>query len=146
VTVSAIGTIPKEEYPQPPIYNVLSPDAQTLIDRYRRYRDGEEPLLSMSYFCLTVIETRANKNASSKRMSAANNCCLDHDILDKVGKLSSTRGDSNSSRKFNPSPKALTSKEQTWVDSAIRHIAMQLAAVDAGKTPDKLIMSDLPHL
>lgn len=144
--ISAKATIPKEAYPQPPIYKALSPDAKTLIDRYRRYRNGEEPLPGMSYFCLTVIEARSSKNASNKRKSAANNCCLDYDILDKIGKFSSTRGDSNSSRKFNPSQKELTSNEQTWLDSAIRHITTQLAAVDAGKKPNKLKMSDLPHL
>ena len=137
----AVATVTKNEYPQPPSYESLSPDAETLVERYRGYRDGKEQLLAMSYFCLTLIESRA-KN----RKEAAKKCFMDKDILDKIGELSSTRGYYDKARKHYSKPKKISSKEKTWLDSAIRQIILQVAEVDNGNKPNKLMMRELPNL
>ena len=53
--VSAIGTVSahvtRAQYPHPPPSFRLNPDAQSILDRYRGYLDGREPLLAMAYFC-----------------------------------------------------------------------------------------------
>lgn len=134
-------TVQKEEYPQPPAYATLSPDAETLATRYRGYRDGKEPLLAMAYFCLTVVESRAGN-----RKDAATQYCLNRKVLDKIGELSTIRGDGNSARKYNEALKVLAPKERTWLDFAVRRMILQVAAVDAGERPDKLMMADLPNL
>ena len=45
-----------KEYPPPPSGLTITLDVRTLYDRYMGCRQGKEPLPSMAYFCLTVIE------------------------------------------------------------------------------------------
>lgn len=59
---ATIGAIVVEEkdvrspYPPPPQDLAITPDVQSMYDRFRGYRLGREPLPAMAYFCLTVLE------------------------------------------------------------------------------------------
>ena len=129
------------DYPQPPTYSALSPNAETLASRYRGYCEGREPLLTMAYLCLTVVEASA-----SSRKRAASKYHLHKDILGKIGELSSKRGDGASARKYKPGQEALSKNEKIWLETAIRRVTRQVAIVDADETPDRLTMNDLPDL
>jgi len=58
-TISASGTCRVCKYPSPPLDLAISPDVQTMYDRYMNYRQGREPLSGMAFFCLTVLEDMA---------------------------------------------------------------------------------------
>ena len=44
------------QYPSPPSDIALSTDAETMHQRYMGYRGKHEPLQSMAYFCLSMLE------------------------------------------------------------------------------------------
>ncbi len=83
-------------YPEPPEQFRISPDVETLWHRYEGYLNGDEPLLSMAYFCLTLLEARAGS-----RGNAASKYAIEIDVLGKLGELTSTRGDEKIARKAN---------------------------------------------
>ena len=65
VSISTSGTLSAclGRYPEPSSDLLVSPDVETMWGRYQMYLDGKEPLLSMAYFCLTVMEgTTAGPN------------------------------------------------------------------------------------
>ena len=43
-------------YPNPPARFVVSPDVETLWQRFTMYEDGREPIMSMAYACSTLFE------------------------------------------------------------------------------------------
>ena len=43
------------DYPEPPVNMALTPDVETMYDRYIGYKRGHEPLPSVAYFCFTVL-------------------------------------------------------------------------------------------
>jgi hypothetical protein len=133
------------QYPLPPTYQKFSPDAETMIFRYRLYHEGKEPLPAMAYFCLTLVEIKTGVE-NEKRKIAVEKYYVERDILNDIGKLSSTRGDRSNARKYTLELKPLSSKEQTWLDAAIRRLILQVASVDAGEQPSMLTMTDLPGL
>jgi hypothetical protein len=67
--ISGVGTVSvhvtRAHYPEPPGTFRLNPDAESILLRYQGYLGGREPLLSMAYFCLTVIEANAGSRASA---------------------------------------------------------------------------------
>lgn len=134
VSMSAtMVTISYQNYPQPPTYVELSPDAESLASRYRNYRNDKELLVNVAYFCKTLIESRPNKIVSNK-------------ILSNLGNFSTHRSDENRARKYKLPKKKLSSKERAWLDSAIKKVVIQVATVDVGKEQSKLTMADLPSL
>lgn len=72
-------------YPSPPAQFKVTLEVEVIWDRFCRYLAGNEPLLSMAYFCLTFLE-RGNRRGASTRLD------IEFDILDELGELSSTRG------------------------------------------------------
>jgi uncharacterized tellurite resistance protein B-like protein len=137
----------EREYPTPPKY-LLSANADTLVNRYQGYLDGKEKLLPMAYFCLTVIEQEGEKRDTekrNKRKKASNYYKIDVNILNKLAELSSVKGDENTARKRDSDSQyqALTSKEEKWINEALRKIILQVTAVDDDKQPAFLSMWDL---
>ncbi|MGD0585997.1 MAG: hypothetical protein ABSA86_09530 [Oryzomonas sp.] len=127
------------EYPPPPDADfVISPDVETMWQRYVGYLEGREPLLAMAYFCFTLLK---GKNGCSQVAWSLN---TEEQILHKLSDLSSTRGDASIGRKANLSP--LTSEEHGWVDQTVRALIIQLAKSSAGPPADSLKMDDLPKL
>ena len=51
-------------YPPPPSGLKLTPDVQTLYDRYVGYLQGREPLTTLAYLCLTILESSTKKGSS----------------------------------------------------------------------------------
>lgn len=110
-------TLTKKNYPNPNFSLSITPDVETLISRYEDFTKKKEPLLSMAYFCLTVLEASGGnlKSASLKYN-------IHKDALKKLSELTSTRGNMTESRKakgrtaFEP----LTTKEIDWINATVR--------------------------
>jgi len=84
-------------YPAPPVDFQLTPEVEVLWNRYCHFIEGGELLLSMAYFCLTFLES--SFPGGDKRTQAAVYYGVDIDILNKLGELTSTRGDTAMARK-----------------------------------------------
>ena len=77
-TNSVSGTCGVRKYPSPPLDLAISPDVQTMHDRYMNYLQGREPLSSMAFFCLTVLE-----NSAGGRKAAARKYQIAKRVLEK---------------------------------------------------------------
>ena len=108
--------------------------------RWERFQAGKEPLLSMAYFVLTVL---TNVVGSSRR-DTARSINVDLAILNRLGELSSNRGDAGTARKATAHA-PLTDLEERWIRAAVP--ALIRSTAQAG-TPasQKLRLSDLPSL
>jgi len=119
VTVSGNVTlhVSRRRYPSFPKNFIASLDAETTYLRYKAYRQNREKLTSMAYMCLTILEASAGD-----RKKVAKQYCVDYSVLDTLGKLCSTKGDSTEARKFprNGIFTPLSQKEKEWIVSVIR--------------------------
>jgi hypothetical protein len=136
VSDSVEYTVQKSAYPPAPGQFVVTPEVEALWERYCNYKAGREFQLSMAYACLTLLE-RPN------RPSAAENLDIDVAVLNKLGELSSTRGDLRTGRKLKAGITPLSGREQEWIDAATKAIIFHLAIRVPGR---KLSMTDLPAL
>jgi hypothetical protein len=98
---------------------------------------GSEPLLSMAYFCLTLLER-------GDRRAAAQQFAIDYEVLKKLGELTSTRGDHHTARKASAPLHPLTADEAHWIEATIKAIGKHLAARVRDSKP--LSLADLPKL
>ncbi len=151
VIVSAAGRLTgqlqlkRSHYPQPPNDFVLCPDAETMWRRYLGHKEGREPLNSMAYLCLTILE----KNAGDRKRAAVQ-YGFDHAVLSKLGYLCSEVGDDQTARKRSSQShnRPHTAEEQTWIDAVIRSMVRRVGeyAHDPTRTFNSLTMSDFPPL
>ena len=131
----AILTVSRSCYPPPPSgVMLITPDVQTMYDRYMGYRQGREPLTTMAYFCLTIIEDNPTtiKDVSSR-------------TRDKIRHLSSGKG-GQQARKASGKDTDLTAQDRRFLEEAIKTIILQVA--ERARAPDrnlpKISLSDLP--
>ncbi len=123
--------------PNPPIEFRVADEVEVLWNRYCRYLEDKEPLPGMAYSCLTYLER------DKVRSAAAQHYGIELDVLNMLGKLTSTRGDNSTARKFSSDTTPLSSGEETWIKSAIVKIINHLATIKPGQI---LKMTDLPPL
>jgi hypothetical protein len=140
---AATGHVTRRKYPRPPTSFRASADVQQAYNRWLAYRHSQEPLLSMAYFVLTILEAGAGG-----RDRAAQLLAVDEKVLANVGRLSSTRGDPGTARKaakagtFQP----LTPVETNWLEAAIPRLIRRLGEREAGAALEQIRMADLPLL
>ena len=133
----------RAKYPDPPLTFHVTPDVESVWLRFKGYIDGREPLLSMAYFCLTVVEA----NARGRRV-AAKKFGIEENVLNKLGELTSKRGDRLTARKVRgttPMP-PLTDNEISWVVSVIKALILRIGDSRDVATLPKIKMADLPNL
>jgi hypothetical protein len=130
------------KYPDPPKLFTLTPDVETLWQRYEGYLQGKEPLPAIAYFCLTLVEHNAGG-----RKPAATVYNIEFDILDELGKLTS-RGDEKTARKIKKGSTLipLLPQEITWIEAAIKALIRRVGEYRPGVQLHKLKMADLPNL
>jgi len=135
--------VTRRAYPVPPESFRATSDVQLAHSRWRAFRAGREPLQSMAYFVLTLIEAGAGG-----RKNAARNLLIDAKVLDTVGRLSSTKGDANTARKVKRGGafQDLTGAENHWLEQAIRRLIRRLGEAASGLAIQELRMADLPDL
>lgn len=127
------------KYPDPPTAFATTPEVELAHSRWARFREGKEPLQSMSYFVLTLIQ-----KLSGSRKQAAKLFQIDIDILKKVGELSSTKGDAKTARKADFVE--MTGSENSWLEAATRKIILRLGEHASGKPLAMIALADLPPL
>jgi hypothetical protein len=135
----------RSRYPEPPALFVTSPDVESLWQRYQGYLDGHEPLLSMSYFCLSLLESKYRKE---KRKAVADSYNISFDVLQKLGELTSEKGDGSTARKFDreSSHIPLTKAEINWVQESIKILIRRVGESSHVETLLLVPMADLPPL
>jgi hypothetical protein len=105
-----------------------------------------EPLSSMAYFCLTVLESSVGQKVK-KRNASAKQYGIHYDVLDKLGKLTGgTRGEPMTARKMDSDMTPHTPNELQWIEAAVKAIIRRVAEVAAGASVKQISMSDLPPL
>ena len=116
--------ITRGKYPDPPVGFHLSPDAESILLRFRGYKGGREPLLSMAYFCLTVVESAAG--GRNRRSNSVKTFGIAENVLDKLGDLTTNRGDRAVPRKAHATSKPLTDAEHKWIEATIKQLVLRL--------------------
>jgi hypothetical protein len=138
----------RPEYPAFPQGFTVSPDVETLWDRYEGYVQGCEPLSAMAHFCLSVVE----KVLARGRDDAARKYHVQWKILDTLGRLHTRRGDMKSRRKVERESDRheppLTPQEVIWMEAALTRLIHRIGehAADPTAPCPLLSMSDLPPL
>ncbi|AZS13980.1 hypothetical protein [Paenibacillus lutimineralis] len=121
-TFTANLNIVRGNYPKVPTDFLASTNVEILWARYKMYLDGKDQLLSMAYFCLSYIEGLAGT-----RGKASSKYKINLDVLNRLGSLSSEKGDVLSARKgktnsFLP----ITDDEKHWIENAVKVIIRRI--------------------
>jgi hypothetical protein len=138
-------------YPIPPSGFEASPDVEVMWCRYRRHIEEKEPLASMAYFCLTVLEWSTNRK-KDKRAKAAQMYNIDKKVLSDLGALTVDRGTPLEARKRGTGATLvpLTDAEQCWVRQAVKRIIRRKGEYDYdpvnGTSLPQITMADLPKI
>ena len=131
----AEGIVGHYKYPSPPSgVNFNDPDVQTIYYRYMGYRQGNEPLAGMAYFCLNFLESLSGQN-NNLRKAAAQKYQIDEAVLRKIGELTSKKG-GRDSRKADGVGKDFTTEERTFLEQAIMKIISRVAEKAANPEDD----------
>jgi hypothetical protein len=130
-------------YPQPPHAFRATPEVQHAYRRWIGFRSGKEPLQSMAYFVLTLLES-----AAGDRKNAARSFNIDVEVLRTIGRLSSTKGDPDTARKAAPgtSFQELTGAEKQWLEKAIPLVIRRLGEHSSGAKLSPICLTDLPSI
>jgi hypothetical protein len=131
--VKILGT----RYPDPPIGFTVTPEVEVLFKRLSQYWSGKELLLGMAYSCLSFVERVVSRNSAAKQYN------IQIDVLDKLGELTSTRGDERNARKFGTRITPLSGEEVTWIEETIKAVIRHLGTRRPGVI---LTLADLPPL
>jgi hypothetical protein len=142
VTISVTGSVARGAYPLAPTDFVVDPDTLTLWNRWQGYLDGREPLQSMAYFCLTVLELHGGRAGAAAKFG------ISRRVLDKLGQLASERGDPATARKALAQPVTPTAAETHWLEAAVRAMIRRVGEVAADPTAagKPITLADLPEL
>lgn len=145
--------ISKDRYPDPPINFTMSPDVETMFNRFKMYRQGREQLLSTAFFILSVLELSAKdfdspKSSNHNRHKASEKYNISMTILNKLHTLTSRRGGPSDARKAQTNGTPLTGPESSWMEGVCRLIIERVGAYEFSGPDDltKLTMNDLPSL
>ena len=132
----AILTVSRNCYPPPPSGVKITPDVQTLYDRYKGYCQNRELLQGMAYFCLTVLEDsvahrnhkkhRRNRKPSTKRKKAAEKYGIELEVLTKIGFQSSDLGGQDATKKSGTNNN-LTAQDRRFLEEATKAIIRRAA-------------------
>lgn len=116
ISATAHAHITRLAYPVPPSNFEVNKVVNVLWERFEKYLEGKEPLLSMAYFCLTYMESIAG---TRKRIGAKYSIPLN--VLNKLGELTAKEGDELTARKgkgHKLTPLSLENKQ--WIEATIR--------------------------
>ena len=134
-------------YPPPPSGLLITPDVQTMYDRYiLSSRQRREPhLLTMANFCLDMLEFSAKKKPNekkkqTKRRMAAEMYGIEWEVLNKIGLLAGTKGGPQQARKALGKNNELTDQDRRFLNKAINAVIRR--AAEKAHDPD----SDLPEI
>jgi hypothetical protein len=135
--------ITQNTYPPPPQDVRTTPEVEAAYGRWKAFREGREPLQSMAYAVLTLLESVAGR-----RREAASTFQVDGRVLDTIARLSSTKGDAVTARKFKQGLQVdpLSGGESSWLEAAVRQLVRRVGEHAAGIRLSRMTMHDLPAL
>ena len=145
-------SITYSEYPPPPVEICVSPNVQSMYDRFMKYHDRMEPLPSVAYFCVTVLDQESarlsGKGGKGSEKQTAQTCGISRKVLRKIRDLSTNKGGAAAARKASGLQLELTDQEVRFLKKAIRRIILRAAEVahSTGTTRDTLTLADLPKV
>ena len=146
-SVSKPRIVVSSPYPSPPSSGLkLSPNVQSMYDRFLGYLSGREPLPSMAYFCLTMLRysIRSNgKEATDQETSA--HYRIEQHVISKTVKLSTNSGGSQA-RKASGFKQELTPENTRFLQKAVKAIIRRAAEVEYGPVNGlpEIKLADLP--
>jgi hypothetical protein len=128
-------------YP-PPSAKALaaSPMVDELLVWVWEVRERRQPMLIPAYLFLTRLTF---EYGGQRQAAAALN--VTEQVLRKLGELSA-KNDPTERRKVMGSVNPLTERERRWLLAALPRLALQVAEIEAGGSPARLTMGDLPSL
>ncbi len=135
--------VTRRKYPEPPKHFEFTSDVKELWDRLEGYRAGGEPLLTMAYYCLTIVERIGG--GRRRRAKAAKLLRVDKAVLNKLGELTSVCGDAATARKAWPVPRPLADSEAKWIVAALERIVRNLGEANSS-VRSRLTLAELPPL
>jgi len=121
----------QRSYPPPPQNFVASPDVETMWFRYQMFLDGKEPLLSMAYACLSLLE--GSTGAKDHRKAVCKMYNIEEALRKKLGDIVSEKGGPHEARKLGTSATktSLTEREKCWVADVIKALIRRKGEYDA---------------
>jgi hypothetical protein len=137
------------KYPEPPSRFCASEAVRWMWHRYQQFKAGKEPLPSMAYFCLSLLEGTTGQGQGAR----AAVCALyhiDRTVRDKLGDLISEKGSPAEARKLDHAAthQPLTHAERSWVEAVVKALIRRKAEYDADPaaalTP--ITLSDFPAI
>jgi hypothetical protein len=132
-------------YPGPPRAFRSTPEVETGYLRWCNFRQGKEPLQSMAYAILTLVEG-VGGNRMDRREKAGRRYGIESAVLNTIGDLCSVRGDSETARKFVTGMSDLSSAEKQWLEQAIRRVVLRIGEYPGEAPLPEITMADLPTL
>ena len=147
VSIGLIVESLDSSYPPPPPSGLkITPDVQSMFDRWADYRLGKEPLASMAYFCLTILEESTGAPRRGRRQAAAGQYRIDQAVLGQIGNLSSEKGDTQA-RKAAGIGRPLTPSDTRFLEEAIKALILRASEVahDPNESRAEIKLSDLPQ-
>ena len=129
--------ISKCNYPEPQSSFQVSPEVRELFDRYSMVMKDSTLLLFHGYYFKTYLQEQKNRGES---------CGVSNGVWQKLGTLTSERGDSLRARKADASDKPLSPQEEQWIRVAMREIVIRAGQKASGNNPSPLNLGDLPTL
>jgi hypothetical protein len=142
--LSAKAHVTKKRYPEPPKTFAVSPDVESMWNRYQGYLDDREPLTTMAYNCWTVVQRRESLSEASRRYR------ISKPVIRKLKQLSSAVGTEQTARKALPPDQRRphTPEEIAWVEAAVKALIRRMGQVahDSAFPWPQVTMKNLPHL
>lgn len=131
--------------PSPPTGLRFTPDVESMALRYRGHLNGREPLPSMAYFCLNVLEASVPMGSPKGRRGACKKYRVSRGVLRKIGCLTSERG-GREARKASGTQSELSPQEETFLLEAVRRLILRAAEVayDPNAAYPTITLRDLP--
>lgn len=141
--VAFSGTVAIEHgtYPVPPDHFALDEDTEALWNRWQGYVEGSEPLQSMAYACLTMLEMHSGRLGASAWFNVSGT------VLGKLGHLSTEPGDPQTARKMTAKLRPLEPQERAWLEAAVKALIRRAGEIAAGvEGLPEITMANLPEL
>ena len=135
------------QYPSPPSTGLArTPDVESMFTRHVGYCEGREPLASMAYFCLSVLEASSGEHRG-RRKAAATKYCIDEEVLANLARLCSAKGGAGA-RKAEGLGHELSSQEEQFLNLAVRALIRRAAEVahNPRAALKRITLRDLPTI
>lgn len=109
-----------------------------ITHRYREYKDGREPLGTMTYAVVNLLQESARGSRNAAREFG-----ISENVLDKMRQLSSTRGSYLTARKFDSSlvPRDFSDGEVSWMESAVEAVVSQLESLASSRGEPRFVLT-----